>query len=185
MNKDENNFSSLVTELNSETDTIKQKINLILTHSKRILENVDLTRKAHYNEISKLERWQFILDINLIILCNSVIVTLLNWHQAFLFIPGILCPVLGTISYTKFLPKRIENFRKAAANYDYLKDDLEMFINVEIPPSNNPILLGNDLKKIIKKKQELNKDSPHFSRRSYEKAEKDMHEGRTTYRVDK
>lgn len=183
MNDDENDFSCIATQSNTDHELVKQKIGRILTHSKRILENTQMTLKSHYNEISKLETWES--RINLIFLvCSSAFPPLLKWNQDFVYCLS-LHAILNTIIITKFFPNKISHFRKAAAGYQHLKNELEKFIELEIPDSEDAFSLKVKLEKFIEKSEELNEGSRHFSTQSYKKAKKDMDEGTTTYKVDK
>ena len=152
--------------------------------AQRIEEDTAHTAKSHFNAA---ERWA---KHHLWIGLPSAIIAAIAGGSAFggySTIAGSLA-MLSTalITVLTFLKpsERSENHKAVACQYLALRNQSRIFREIELLECTDLDTAMGQLMKLAQQRDDLNRSAPEFFRKDYERAKKDVDEGRTEYRID-
>lgn len=164
-------MSELITALKNEAD--------------RIQEDAETSAKGHYNASEKWRMRNLQMGIPAAIL--TVIVSIVSYTD-FPFIAGMLAMLSTTlIAVMTFLnSSEIAQKHKASAGYYHaLRNRARIFKEIELINNTDETQLRKKLLELAAERDHLNHLSLIIPRKEYEKAQKDVNESRTIYRIDK
>lgn len=163
--------------------SIKEKI---ANESSRIEEDSEHSFKAHYNASDKWGRTNLALGLLAALIgaisggassagCSQALVT----ATAFIATALITC-------MTFLKPNEKSESHKNAGNlYQSLRNQTRIFREIELDETMTDTEAKKKLALFCNRREELNTTMPSIPRQAYEKAKKDIDEGRANYKVDK
>ncbi len=164
-------MSELITALKNEAD--------------RIQEDAEMSAKGHYNASEKWRKRNLWIGIPTSIL--TAVVSVISYAD-FPFVAGMLAMLSAiSISVMTFLnSSEISQKHKASAGYYHaLRNQVRIFKEIELLGNTDENLLEKRLLELAAERDQLNHLSLVIPRKEYERAQKDVDEGLTLYRIDK
>lgn len=149
----------------------------------RIEEDALHSSKGHFNAAANWRRWRLIIGIPAVALAawaGVQAVTSCPWLTAFLAMSSGALSAVATLLDPE---KRATEHQAAGRELNALKNIARKFREIEI----NRFSIdkaSERLEEIFERRDNLNRMSPDIPDRCYEKAKKDIDEGRSIYRVD-
>lgn len=157
----------------------------LATEAHRIEEDTEHSAKGHFNAA---ERWgRYHLAIGL----PSAVLAAIAGGTAFSDLPevagslAILSTALTTVLTFLKPSEHSENHKAVAGQYLALRNQTRLFRELDLAETEDLSLAKKRLIELASARDELNQASPSIVRRDYEKAKRDIDEGRSQYRVDK
>ncbi|WOA30906.1 SLATT domain-containing protein [Alloalcanivorax xenomutans] len=151
----------------------------------RIEEDTEHSAKGHFNAA---ERWgRYHLAVGL----PSAVLAAIAGGTAFGDLPevagslAILSTALTTVLTFLKPSEHAENHKAVAGQYLALRNQTRLFRELDLAETEELSLARKRLIELASARDDLNQASPSIARRDYEKAKRDIDEGRSQYRVDK
>lgn len=157
----------------------------ILNELDRIQEDAEFSFKGHYNAGDSWETVNFWIGLSTAFI--TAIASGLAYND-FPFSAGLVSMIAtATVTTMTFLnpADRAQKHKTAASYYQILRNQARVFKDIEMPNLNDQDAIKNRFLEFVKTRDQLNSLSLIIPRWAYEKAKKDIEEGRATYRIDK
>lgn len=151
----------------------------------RIEEDAEHSSKGHYNAGDRWGRYHLSLGL------PAAIVAAIAGAAAFKDCPelagslAMISTALTTVLTFLKPSERSEMHKSAGSKYHALRDQTRIFREIELSDGLDAGTAKKRLLELASNREELNAASPGIPRRDYEKAKKDIDEGRSSYQVDK
>jgi len=163
---------------------LKEKI---IKEAKRIEEDSLFSAKGHFYAGQFWEKFHLWIGIS-----STIIAAIAGASALFQFtnhnvVAGVFSMIVSAlIAVTTFINpnEKLGNHHKAGNEYNSLRNKARIFYEVEAQTISDEKILLDELKKMNKIRDKLNKESPQISKRNYEKAKKGIEEGETNYKID-
>jgi len=157
---------------------------LLIDEAARIGEDALHSMKGHYNDADVQNKLNLKLGLPAAIISTVSGGTALSEQVGMAAMLAFVTAVLvGAMVFLKPSEKS-EQHKSSASRYHSLRNNVRTFREITIFTNDDISELKSELHKYSEQLNELNEICPQISRVSYEKAKKDIDEGRAKYRVD-
>ena len=163
----------------------KDKLKELIAEAKRIEEVSIRSAKSQFEAADKWKQINLWLGIPTALLSGIAGISILsNWSY---LLGGSLALLVASLTalMTFLNPDRKSNSHlNSGNNYLALRNKSRLFRNITIKTKLNFEELVEELTELADMRDSLNKSSPQFSRKDFEKAKKGISEGEADYQVD-
>lgn len=156
----------------------------IIAEACRIEEDAEHSEKGHFNAADRWGRYHLYIGL------PSAVIAAIAGGSAFNNMPvfagslAILSTALITVLTFLKPSEHAENHKAVAGQYLTLRNQARIFRKIELEDGLNLVDAKKRLMDLSKVRDELNQSSPGILRNDYEKAKKDIDEGRSRYQID-
>jgi hypothetical protein len=185
---EENIWKLLFHLINRRRFSVKEDLKEnIIKEAKRIEEDCLYSGKGHFiaaNFWNKFHLWIGIPTAALAAIASATALSQFDNHNVISGILAILVAVLTAIA-TFLNPNGRANMHLSSGNkYLAVRNIARIFYEVDIHAAESDRELTKNLKKMAKKRDELNQDSPQIPPWAYKKAKKGIERGEAEYKIE-
>lgn len=163
----------------------KEKLDELIAETKRIEEDSIHSAKSQFEAADKWKRINLLLGIPTVILSGIAGISVLSdWSP---ILGGCLALFVAALTalITFLNPNQKSNTHlNSGNNYLSLRNRTRLFRNITTKTKTSFDELVEELKELSDTRDYLNKSSPQFSRKDFEKARKGINDGETKYKID-
>lgn len=157
----------------------------LIAEAHRIEEDTEHSAKGHFNAAYRWGRYHLAIGL------PSAVLAAIAGGTAFSDLPevagtlAILSTALTTVLTFLKPSEHAENHKAVAGQYLALRNQTRLFRELDLDDTTDMDSARERLVELARSRDDLNQASPGIARKDYEKAKKDIDEGRSQYRVDK
>jgi len=157
----------------------------LAAESRRIEEDAEHSAKGHYNAADRWGRCHLWLGLPAAVLAAIASAAAFKEYPELAGGLAILTAALTTVLTFLKPSEHAENHKAVADQYLALRNQTRIFREIELATGADPEQARERLLELASSRDELNQIAPGIPRKDYEKAKKDIDEGRSRYQADR